>query len=150
MHGCGASCLLDMGGQLLQGGRAIYKYIPRRVKCMRVCVQHPCVYGTYKTQLVCTRHCLAQTAVCSRTCLPLQLLQRNPQVSWPAASLFTSVKGRCPGKRVCDQCWLFKRHDRFMFDIFDFTPLVSIVFFYIWTSWKKGKQTIDHIIFNLR
>ena len=52
MHGCGASCLLDMGGQLL----------------------HPCVYGTYKTQLVCKRHCLAQTAVCSRTCLALRCL----------------------------------------------------------------------------
>ena len=38
MQGCGASCLLDMGGQLLQGGRAIYKYIYQEELSVCVCV----------------------------------------------------------------------------------------------------------------
>ena len=109
MHGCGASCLLDMGGQLLQGGRVIYKHTYQEELSVCVCVQHPCVYGTYKTQLVCTRHRLAQTAVCSRTCRAAAA--EEPTSKLTGSESVYKREGQMPLERVCDQCWLSNRHN---------------------------------------
>ena len=80
-----------------------------------VCSKTVCVQWTHKTQLVRTRHCLAQTAVCSRTCLALPSLAaaaEEPTSKLTGSESVYNREGQMPWAKswwlvlVMQQAWL--------------------------------------------